>query len=52
MTQLLAIFILLNSYSELLFQIGVPKKLAKCLKNICEGIHLSVKLQTEDLQLY
>ena len=47
----LCFFILANSHSELLFQTVVPKRLAKSLKNNCESIHLSVKLQTEGLQL-
>ena len=39
-------------YYKLLFQIGVPKKLAISLKNTCEDNNVLVKLQTECLQLY
>ena len=36
-----------SSHSELFLKIGVSVKLAKVLKNACEGVHFFVKLQTK-----
>ena len=41
-----------RSRSEVFFKIAIPSKLAKSLKNICEGLRFLVKLQAVGLQLY
>ena len=41
-----------SSHVEVFLEIGVPENCAKSLKNTWREVHLLVKLQTLDLQLY